>query len=155
LVCGECDGLGFDTTLKKYKMFGKSILDIWNMTLNEGISYFEVADKKIAKKLMVAQKLSLGHLKIGQATSTLSGGENIRIKLIRVDSSSASCIGDDEPFKGLNSSEIFQVVKYLIEIRDRGKTIVVVDHTEVAIPYFDQRIKLKVDNGIIGEKVIK
>ena len=153
LECGECNGSGFNNRVKKQKINGISIYDVWNMTIDEAIGYFDTIEEKIVKILYRAQYLALGHLMIGQSTETLSGGENIRIKLMKLDGIKSTVIGIDEPFKGLNPAEIYKIMQYLIELRDRGKTIIVVDHTDVVKNFFDKQISIGVKNGEIIENV--
>lgn len=150
LECQDCEGTGFNKLLKKYKIKNKSIFEIWKMTIDEGIDYFSDLDPKISKKLTCASSILLGHLKIGQPTSTLSGGENIRIKLLKADSSTAKVIGVDEPFKGLSTSEIHSVAEFLDSLRKKKKTIVVVDHTEGAEKYFSLCMELKNNDSILS-----
>ncbi|MDY4619504.1 MAG: ATP-binding cassette domain-containing protein, partial [Bacilli bacterium] len=151
LECKECRGTGFDRMLEKYKWNGKSIQDVWKMTIDEGIEFFVDIDKKIVEKLRLAQSLLLGHVQIGEKTSDLSGGENIRMKLVKALSSNNSVIGIDEPFKGLNNKEIFMVVKALSILVNQGKTIIVVDHEENGFKYFTKHIELLNNNGILTE----
>ncbi len=155
LVCKECNGTGFKQQLKEYTINGKSLFDIWAMTINEALRYFGTISKKIAEKLHGADDLALGHLKLGQATSTLSGGENIRIKLLKVFNSSAKVLGVDEPFKGLDFQEIYLVTQYLIKQRDKGKTILIVDHNTEAFKFLDRHIELEVQKNIIMSKEYK
>lgn len=152
LECKECNGTGFNKALKKYKLSGKNIFEIWDMTIDEAKEFFCGLDSKVIQSLADASSLLLGHLKIGQPVSTLSGGENIRVKLLKAAKSSAKVIGIDEPFKGLSNSEIFCVAKYLDKLRGRDKTIVVVDHTEVCDHYFAQQIELVNQNHILTGK---
>lgn len=79
LKCKDCRGTGFDKKLQNYQIKGKSIIDIWEMTVDEAIDYFEGLDETVREILKTAQKLLLGHLQIGERISSLSGGENIRI----------------------------------------------------------------------------
>ena len=151
LVCEECEGTGFNKVLKKYSIDGKTMFDIWNMTIDEGIQYFKKLDPKISTVFEEASSILLGHLKLGQATSTLSGGENIRIKIMKAAKSTAKVLGIDEPFKGLSPSEIFLVASFFDRIRAKGKTIVVVDHSDEAEKYFGHRIVLTQRNGILME----
>lgn len=151
LPCEECEGTGFNKVLKKYKIDGKTIFDIWNMTIDEGIQYFRKLDSKISTTFEEASSILLGHLKIGQPTSTLSGGENIRIKIMKAAKSTAKVLGIDEPFKGLSPSEIYLVASFFDRIRAKGKTIVVVDHSEEAERYFGHRIVLAQKDGILIE----
>lgn len=153
LECKECEGTGFNKDLKKYKIGGKSIFDIWEMTINEAILYFDKYDKKIVKILEQAIGLLLGHLRIGQPTITLSGGENIRIKVLKTTKTTSTILGIDEPFKGLSQQEILKMVEYLDELRKHGKTIVVIDHTENIDKYFSKRIVLQNDHNVLRESL--
>ncbi|MDD6793862.1 MAG: ATP-binding cassette domain-containing protein [Clostridiaceae bacterium] len=152
LECKDCRGTGFDRSLEKYKLNGKDIQDIWKMTIEEGIDFFTEIDQKIVGKLMLAQSLLLGHLQIGEKTSDLSGGENIRMKLVKALSSNNAVIGIDEPFKGLNNEEIYRVAQVLSLLVNKGKTIIVVDHEENSFKYFTKHIELVNKNGILTEE---
>lgn len=149
LKCEDCEGTGFNKALKKYRVSGKTIFDIWGMTIEEGISFFEPKNKKIASILQDASSIMLGHLALGQPTSTLSGGENIRIKILIAQKTKADIIGIDEPFRGLNPSEIYKVACYLERIRSKGKTIVVADHVDEAKTYFSKIITLREEGGVL------
>lgn len=154
LECGECSGTGFNSILRKHKINGKSIFDVWNLTIDEAIDFFNDVNPKISKKLNPATDILLGHLIIGQPTSTLSGGENIRIKLLKSRLSRSTVLGVDEPFRGLSNTEIYSVMLYLEVLRKSGKTIVVIDHNEQAYKYFQRHIHLCLkDNILIGEDV--
>lgn len=121
------------------------------MTLDEGIEFFHPINKKISDSLNDASSIMLGHLRLGQPVGTLSGGENIRIKILKSVRSTAKVLGIDEPFKGLSNSEIYCVALYLERLRESGKTIIVVDHTETAIPYFAKHIILRNRNFLLSE----
>jgi len=149
LVCKDCGGTGFNKKLQKYKLQSKNIFDIWNMTIDEAIPFFNEINSKIAASLSEAASLLLGHLKIGQPISTLSGGENIRVKLLKAMKSTTKVFGIDEPFKGLSNTEIYCVVKYLDRLRSKNKTIIVVDHSDMVDHYFAKHIELTCDNGIL------
>lgn len=151
LECAECHGTGFNSTLVKHKINGKSIFDVWKMTVDEAYAFFNKVNPKISNALLEASSILLGHLIIGQPTSSLSGGENIRIKLLKLRSSRATVIGVDEPFKGLSITEIHSVVAYLVSMLNKGKTIVVIDHNEQAFPYFPKRIHLINNDGVLKE----
>lgn len=152
LQCKDCLGTGFDRKLMKYKMKDKCIQDIWHMTIDESIIFFKDIDKKIVEKLLRAQQLMLGYLEIGEKTSELSGGENIRMKLIKAITSDNKVIGIDEPFKGLNQEEVYMVVQSLDKLVSQGKTIIVVDHEDSSYKYFSKHIELTCQNGILCEK---
>lgn len=149
IECMDCEGTGFNNALEKYTIGGKTIFEIWRMTIDDAADFFWKKDKFIWKKLETAKSLLLGHLQIGQSTETLSGGENIRIKILKQYRSTAEILGIDEPFKGLSNNEIFAVAKYLNNIIDSGKTIIVVDHTEEAKKYFANIVELKLCDGVL------
>lgn len=152
ILCKECDGTGFNKILKKYKIGQKNVFDIWNMTIAEASNYFIEFDKAIANNLERASFLLLGHLRLGQASSTLSGGENIRIKLLKSVKSSSTILGIDEPFKGLNNVEIYHVAQYLSILQKNKRTIVVVDHSDNIASYFANHIELVCIDGILQNK---
>ena len=152
MTCEECEGTGFNKLIKKYQIKQKDMFDIWNMTIDDGIQYFSDLDPKITTVLQDASSILLGHLKLGQATQTLSGGENIRIKIMKASRTTLSILGIDEPFKGLSPSETFLIVQFFERIRSKGKTIVVVDHSEKAALYFSKVIDLSTKNGILIDK---
>jgi len=149
LECADCSGTGFNKDLAKHKIKGQSIFDIWKMTVDEAAEFFKDINPKITTALQDASSILLGHLLIGQPTSTLSGGENIRIKLLKLRNSRSDVLGIDEPFKGLSLTEIHSVVSFLIGMIAKGKTVVVIDHNEEAFPYFAKHIELSVDSGIL------
>jgi excinuclease UvrABC ATPase subunit len=95
----------------------------------------------------MARKVLLEHLILGQQTSTLSGGENIRAKLFHVNHLKADVIGIDEPFRGLGKHQITEICSFLDDLCVQGKTIIVVDHEEVAFDYFDFHMELINDKG--------
>lgn len=152
LNCDDCKGTGFSNKLSKYIINGKNILDIWQMTVEEGVAFFRTVDERVCATLETAQKLLLGYLQIGEKTQNLSGGENIRIKLMAVLTAKNKIIGIDEPFKGLNSEEIYTVILSLDELTRMGKTIVVADHEESALRYFPNRIVLINNRGVLTEE---
>ena len=147
--CKECKGTGFNQELQKYKVKSKSIIDILSMTIDEAAEYFAF-DKKIYEILKMASSVLLGSIKLSQKTSTLSGGENVRIKIIKSIRSTSQFLGIDEPFRGLNKNEIYMVALFLSSLVKKGRTIIVVDHEEEAFKYFSKIINLRlVDNYLI------
>ena len=154
LTCKDCSGTGFDKKLQKYVIQGKSILDIWNMTIDEGKDFFRDLDKPVTETLEKAQSLLLGHIRIGEKLSSLSGGENIRIKLVAAMKGKYEVYGIDEPFKGLNNEEIFAVVNALNALCEQGKTVIVVDHEENGFKYFSRHLELINNDGILTGKTV-
>ena len=155
IECRECEGTGFNKILKKYKIKDFSIFDVWKMTLDEAVEFFEDADKNISQACVATSEIMLGHLHVGQATSTLSGGENIRIKIMKASKSTAKIIGVDEPFKGLSNIEIDAVARYLDKIREKERTLIVIDHTTGVEDYFSQWIQMENNKNILIGKILK
>jgi len=150
IECRECNGTGFNKVLKKYKIDSKSIFDIWSMTIDEAVGFYQM-NKRIVDTLKKASEILLGHLQLGQPTSTLSGGENIRIKIIKSANSTASVFGIDEPFRGLGRTEIFAMIKFLDMFINKKKTIVIADHEEESFCFFTKRILLtEQGNKLVG-----
>lgn len=149
--CGECDGTGFHTRLTRYTLDGKTISDVWQMTIDEAAEFFRDKDRHVFETLDGASSLMLGHLVLGQPSESLSGGENIRVKLLKSMGTKSKYVGVDEPFKGLSHEEVFRVAKYLDALRKKGKTMIVVDHTDAAKKYFGRHIVLKSVGGILTD----
>ncbi|MDR2558830.1 MAG: ATP-binding cassette domain-containing protein [Oscillospiraceae bacterium] len=147
IECHECEGTGFNENLKKFCLNGKSIFDIWKMTIDEAIIFYSEIDKKLADILSEASALLLGHLTIGQPTATLSGGENIRIKMLKATTTTSLIYGIDEPFRGLGVTEIYYVIQYLDKLTQKGKTIIVADHEEESFKFFSNIIMLENREG--------
>lgn len=155
IECRECEGTGFNKILKKYKIKDTTIFDVWKMTLDEAVDFFKDIDKSISETCASASEIMLGHLHVGQATSTLSGGENIRIKIMKASKSTAKIIGVDEPFKGLSNIEIDAVARYLDRIREKERTLIVIDHTTGVEDYFSQWIQMENRKEVLTGKILK
>ena len=155
IECKECEGTGFNKILKKYKIKEATIFDVWKMTIDEAIDFFSDIDKAIVNICNTSSNIMLGHLHIGQATTTLSGGENIRIKILKASKSTAKIIGVDEPFKGLSNVEIDVVAKYLNDIRSKNRTLLVIDHTSGTEDYFSRWIQIDNKNNILCGTILK
>lgn len=151
LKCKDCRGTGYDKRLTKYIHKGCSILDISEMTIDEAAVFFKEIDQSIYRKLCQAQDILLGHLILGQKTTSLSGGENLRIKLLKNIDEKKRVFGIDEPFKGLNNKEKQKIIRFFNTLIEQGKTIIVVDHEEDVFRYFTRKIELKNNCGILTE----
>ncbi|WP_260953286.1 hypothetical protein [Campylobacter sp. RM16187] len=150
IECKECEGSGFNKILKNYLLNNKNILDIWRMDLKEAFSYFVNVDSKILNVVKQAIDLQLGYLTIGQHTASLSGGENIRVKLLKFINSQSTFFGIDEPFKGLSRVEILKIIDFMEKIRSKNKTIIIVDHTQYIEHFFGHKIDLVNRKGILS-----
>lgn len=155
IECKECNGTGFNQKLKLFKIDNLSILDVWKMTIDESFLFLS-DDKKIFNSLLNAKEILLGHLVIGQPTSSLSGGENIRIKILKSLKSKSLVYGIDEPFRGLNNIEIHKLVMFFSNIVQKNKTIIIADHEEESFKYFPSHIVLSNNNSVLsGNAFIK
>ena len=150
IECRECNGTGFSSKLQRYRIREKSILDVLLMTIDEASDYYH-SNRKIREILEQASEIMLGHLQIGQPTSTLSGGENIRVKILRAFSSTAKIYGIDEPFKGLCLTEVYRVIQFFNKLVEKKKTVIVAEHVEESFRFFTRKIRLIERNGKLVE----
>ena len=148
VVCADCNGSGFNPRLDKFKISGWSIIDLWNLTIEDVIDPLKKIGMKNLSVLEDAKSLLLGHLTLGQQTKTLSGGENIRIRLLKASRIASRCLGIDEPFRGLDANEISRVIYRLQEL---GKTLYVVDHADGIEGFFAKTVELCVKDGVVCE----
>ena len=149
VICPECGGSGFLQQLKKLTLNGLSIPDIWNMTISGAVDFFDAFHLAASATLKAADQLFLGHLRLEQKTASLSGGENIRIKLLKAKRMQSDILGIDEPFRGLDRLEQSRVIDYLVGLVKSGKTLLVVDHTEGIEDYFTSRYEVVSENGML------
>ena len=161
LVCETCNGKKFKDEILEVEYQGKNIYDILELTINEAIDFFnkstERTQKKIVKRLQLLQKVGLGYLKMGQSSSTLSGGESQRIKLasfLGKDSDSPTMFIFDEPTTGLHFYDIEKLLIAFNELKDRGHTIVVIEHNLDVIKYADWIIDLGPEGGDKGGNIV-
>ena len=148
LECEHCKGKRFKDEILEVKFQNKNIADILDMTINESIEFFQKAEqKKISKQLQPLQDVGLGYIRLGQSSSTLSGGEAQRVKL-------ASFLGKgkrvgqqffifDEPTTGLHFHDIKKLLKSFNALIDNGHTIVVIEHNQDIIKCADWLIDLE------------
>lgn len=148
LRCDDCDGTGFSNKLTQFKINGMSIIDVWKMNIDDASLFFD-DNEKVFSVLTSAQELLLGHLPIGEKTSALSGGENVRIKILKSINDKTKVYGIDEPFRGLNNEEIDKMAHFLSKLVYKDKTVIVVDHDERCFKYFSKCLKLSNVNGTL------
>jgi len=162
LVCESCNGKKFKDEVLEVKYEGKNIYDILEMTVNESIEFFGdkkgTLEKKIAEKLVPLQNVGLGYVKLGQASSTLSGGESQRIKL-------ASFLGKekttqptlfifDEPTTGLHFHDIKKLLDSFQALIQRGHTVLIIEHNMEVIKSADWIIDLGPEGGEQGGELV-
>jgi len=156
VTCKECNGLRYkpDTLAVKYK--GKSINDVLNMTVSQAYDFFE-AIPSISQRLRTLKDVGLGYLKLGQQSTTLSGGESQRLKLsaelARRDTGSTLYILD-EPTTGLHFEDIKVLLKVLRRLVDQGNTVVIIEHNLDVLKSVDYLIDLGPEGGKAGGQII-
>ena len=151
-VCPECGGTRFNRQTLEVKYKGKSIADVLDMQVDQAAAFFE-NHQTITRLLEGMQKVGLGYLPLGQASTTLSGGEAQRIKLAaelsRVETGSTLYVLD-EPTSGLHTSDIRKLLEVLSHLVDLGNTVIVIEHNLDVIKTADWIIDLGVDGGENG-----
>lgn len=154
--CDVCGGKRYNRETLDVKFKDKSIYDILDMTVEEGLKFFENIPN-IYRKLETLFDVGLGYIKIGQPSTTLSGGEAQRIKLATELSKRAT--GKtiyilDEPTTGLHSDDVKKLIKVLQKLTDAGNTVVVIEHNLDVIKCSDHIIDLGPEGGDGGGTVI-
>jgi len=164
LVCESCGGKRFKEEVLDIRFEGKNIADVLDMTINEAIEFFgqetkaKVQCNKIVNKLKPLQEVGLGYLKLGQSSSTLSGGEAQRIKLAFFLSKGATdqptLFIFDEPTTGLHFHDINKLLIAFQALIENGHSVLVIEHHPDIIKSADWLIELGPEGGILGGKMI-
>ncbi|CDF00833.1 uvrABC system protein A [Ruminococcus sp. CAG:624] len=154
--CEVCKGKRYNRETLEVHYKGKSIYDILEMTVDEGVVFFEHLPK-IARKLKTLQEVGLGYIKIGQSATTLSGGEAQRVKLSTELSKRAT--GKtiyilDEPTTGLHTADVHKLIEVLQRLTDNGNTVLVIEHNLNVIKVADHIIDLGPEGGDGGGQII-
>lgn len=158
LQCESCHGKRFKSDILDVKYEDKNIYDILNMTINQAIEFFsEHKQKKIVDKMKPLQDVGLGYIKLGQTSSTLSGGENQRIKLayyLSQEKATPTMFIFDEPTTGLHFHDIQKLLNAFNALITRGHTIVIIEHNLDVIKCADHIIDLGPEGGNAGGNVV-
>lgn len=154
--CEVCKGKRYNRETLEILYKGKSIYDVLEMTVDEGVKFFE-NHPKILRKLKTLQEVGLGYIKIGQPATTLSGGEAQRVKLSTELSKRAT--GKtiyilDEPTTGLHTADVHKLIEVLQKLADTGNTVLVIEHNLNVIKIADHIIDLGPEGGTGGGTVV-
>jgi excinuclease ABC subunit A len=154
--CEVCGGTRYNHETLQIKYKGKHIADVLEMTIDDGLSFFE-NHPKIYQKLQTLHDVGLDYITLGQAATTLSGGEAQRVKLAselyrRITSSSIYIL--DEPTTGLHTDDVKRLLKVLHKIVDEGATMVVIEHNLDVIKNADHVIDLGPEGGDAGGRIV-
>jgi excinuclease ABC subunit A len=158
LTCESCHGKRFKNDVLEVKFHDKNIYDILNMTVNQAIEFFaEHKQTKIVKKLKPLQDVGLGYIKLGQSSSTLSGGENQRVKLsyfLSIEKTTPTLFIFDEPTTGLHFHDIKKLLEAFNALIERGHTIIIIEHNMDVIKCADYIIDMGPEGGNNGGNVV-
>ena len=163
LVCEACGGRRFRDEVLEVKYRGKSIYDVLEMTVDDAIAFFGEEEKnatcrRIVERLQPLQDVGLGYIRLGQSSSTLSGGESQRVKLasfLTKDSAQGGVMFIfDEPTTGLHFHDISKLLAAFNALIERGHTIVIVEHNMDIIKCADWVVDLGPEAGTAGGRVV-
>ena len=158
LPCEACHGKRFQQDILEVRFHGKNISDILDMTISEAIEFFtNHGQSLIAKRLMPLYDVGLGYIRLGQSSSTLSGGENQRVKLayfIGQEKQVPTMFIFDEPTTGLHFHDINRLLKSFAALIERGHTILIIEHNMDVIKCADHIIDMGPDGGDAGGNVV-
>ena len=154
--CEVCKGRRYNRETLEVHYKGKSIYDVLEMTVDEGVEFFE-AIPKIARKLKTLQEVGLGYVKIGQPATTLSGGEAQRVKLsteLSKRPTGKTIYILDEPTTGLHTADVHKLIEVLSKLVDAGNTVLVIEHNLDVIKVADHIIDLGPEGGDGGGTLV-
>lgn len=161
LTCEACHGKRFKQEVLDIEYRGKNISDVLDMTINQAVEFFtEVSgtiEKKIVKRLKPLQEVGLGYIKLGQASSTLSGGENQRVKLayyLSLEKPEPTIFVFDEPTTGLHFHDIKTLLSSFDALLDKGHTVMIIEHNMDVIKCADYVIDMGPEGGDKGGRVV-
>jgi excinuclease ABC subunit A len=162
LTCEACGGRRFKDDILEVKYCGKNIYDVLEMTIDEATVFFSQEkgglNKKVVEKLTLLQDVGLGYIKLGQSSSTLSGGENQRVKLasflVKENHAEPTLFIFDEPTTGLHFHDIKKLLQSFDALMKKGHTIIIVEHNMDVIRCADWVIDLGPEGGEAGGYVV-
>lgn len=161
LECESCHGKRFKSDILEVEYKGKNIHDVLEMTIDEAIDFFGAqkgnTEKKIVKRMQPLQDVGLGYIKLGQSSSTLSGGENQRVKLafyLGEEKSEPTMFIFDEPTTGLHFHDIKTLLKAINALIKRGHSVIIIEHNIDVIKCGDYIVDLGPNGGNEGGNIV-
>ena len=159
LTCESCNGTRFKKEILEINISGKNISDILNLTVDDAIIFFnELEEIKISEKLSILQKVGLGYIKLGQSSSTLSGGEAQRVKLAYFLSMKTTSENGlflfDEPTTGLHFDDINKLLNSINQLIDKGNSVIIIEHNLEIIKASEHIIDLGPYGGDKGGEIV-
>ncbi len=161
IPCESCGGKRFKRDVLEIEYRGKNIYDILDMTVNQAIEFFSEGngptERKIVKRLKPLQDVGLGYIKLGQSSSTLSGGENQRVKLayfLAMEKAEPTLFIFDEPTTGLHFHDINLLMDSFNRLISQGHTVIIIEHNMDVIKSADHIIDLGPEGGAAGGDLV-
>ncbi len=163
LTCEDCEGRRFQEDILDVEFEGKNIYDMLEMTVEEAINFFSSQEKeqhqcrKIVKRLMPLKDVGLSYIKLGQSSSSLSGGENQRVKLasyLAKGNRQNTLFIFDEPTTGLHFNDIKTLLKSINALVDKGHSVIIIEHNLEVIKSADWIIDLGPEGGSAGGELV-
>ncbi|WP_283171184.1 excinuclease ABC subunit UvrA [Curtanaerobium respiraculi] len=151
--CEECGGSGFNPEALSYRYRGETIEDVMELTVDEALGFF-AGQGKVVGKLRQLRDVGLGYLRLGQQTSSMSGGENQRLKLARELGRKAGVYVLDEPSTGLHYRDIQGLIALFGNMVERGSTVIMIEHRMEMIAASDWIIEMGPEGGSAGGRVL-
>ena len=154
--CEVCGGKRYNRETLEARFKGKSIADVLDMTINQAVEFFE-SQPYILKKIKTLQDVGLGYIKLGQSSTTLSGGESQRVKLateLARPSTGKTLYILDEPTTGLHFEDVRVLMGVLRQLVDKGNTVIIIEHNPDVIRSCDYLIDMGPDGGREGGTVV-
>ena len=161
LTCEQCNGQRFKDDILEVRYRGRNIYELLEMTVSEAIDFFmeksSGIEKKIVEKLLPLASVGLGYIKLGQSSSTLSGGESQRVKLasfLALEKSNPTLFIFDEPTTGLHFHDIRKLLESFNALIEKGHSIVIIEHNQEVIKCADWVIDLGPEGGDEGGNLV-
>ena len=154
--CEVCGGQRYNRETLEARFKGKSIADVLDMTINQAVEFFD-SQPNILKKIKTLQDVGLGYIKLGQSSTTLSGGESQRVKLateLARPSTGKTLYILDEPTTGLHFEDVRVLMGVLRQLVDKGNTVIIIEHNPDVIRSCDYLIDMGPDGGREGGTVV-
>jgi excinuclease ABC subunit A len=154
--CDKCNGKRYNRETLEVRYKGKSISDVLEMTINQGVEFFE-SIPSISHKLKTLQEVGLGYIALGQSSTTLSGGESQRVKLsaeLSKRDTGKTLYILDEPTTGLHFEDIRVLLEVINKLVDKGNTVIVIEHNMDVIKAADHIIDLGPEGGRDGGRIL-
>ena len=156
VLCEECQGKRYNRETLEVRYKGKSINDVLNMTINEAVEFFENIPS-IIQKIRTLKDVGLGYLTLGQASTTISGGEAQRVKLateLAKRDTGKTLYVLDEPTTGLHFEDIKVLMNVLNKLVDKGNTVLIIEHNLDVIKMADYIIDMGPEGGDRGGQIV-